>query len=68
MMGSTKSPVELNQTWVSFEEAQTVFVDEHARLLDDPGHSEHEQRFVSPGYSFRARSPVVIYCYRGLTQ
>jgi len=23
---------------VSFEEAQTVFLDEHARLIDDPDH------------------------------
>ena len=27
---------------VSFEEAQTVFLDENARLIDDPDHSEEE--------------------------
>ena len=38
---------------ISFEEAQTVFLDENARLIDDPDHSEQEQRFVLLGYSFR---------------
>src|SRR5712692_2224432 len=31
---------------VSFEEAQTVFLDEGARLIPDPDHSEDEERFV----------------------
>jgi hypothetical protein len=35
---------------VSFEEAQTVFLDESARLMDDPDHSEDENRFVLLGY------------------
>lgn len=30
---------------VSFEDAQTVFSDERARLIDDPDHSEDEERF-----------------------
>jgi len=34
---------------VSFEEAQTVFFDDHARLIDDPDHSEEEKRFLLPG-------------------
>ena len=49
---------------VSFEEAQTVFVDENARLIDDPDHSEDEERFVLLGYSFAARCLVVSHCYR----
>lgn len=36
---------------VSFEEAQTVFADEHALLLDDPDHSEAEDRFILLGLS-----------------
>ena len=31
---------------VTFEEARTVFFDEQARLIDDPDHSEDEERFV----------------------
>ena len=50
---------------VSFEEAQTVFLDENARLIDDPDHSEEEERFVLLGYSFQARCLIVSHCYRG---
>ena len=48
---------------VSFEEAETVFLDDSARLIDDPDHSEEEQRFVLLGYSFRARCLIVNHCY-----
>jgi hypothetical protein len=34
---------------VSFEEAQSVFLDEKACLIDDPDHSEEEERFVLLG-------------------
>jgi len=34
---------------VSFEEAQTVFSDESARLIDDPDHSGDEDRFLLLG-------------------
>jgi hypothetical protein len=37
---------------VSFEEAQTIFLDENARLIDDPDHSEEEERFLLIGYRF----------------
>jgi uncharacterized DUF497 family protein len=36
---------------ITFEEAQTVFFDEHALLIADPGHSGHEERFILPGLS-----------------
>lgn len=49
---------------VSFEEAQTVFLDESARLIDDPDHSEDEDRFLLLGYSFQARCLMVSHCYR----
>ena len=49
---------------VSFEEAQTVFFDEFARLIDDPDHSDEEERFVLLGYSFRARCLIVNHCCR----
>ena len=49
---------------VTFEEAQTAFFDEHARLIDDPDHSGEEQRFVLLGYSFSARCLTVSHCYR----
>jgi len=49
---------------VSFDEARTVFLDENARLIDDPNHSEQEERFVLFGYSFQARCLIVNHCYR----
>ena len=49
---------------VSFEEAKTVFLDESARLIDDPDHSGEEERFVLLGYSFQARCLIVSHCYR----
>ena len=49
---------------ISFEEAKTVFLDENARLIDDPDHSEEEERFVLLGYSFQARCLIVSHCYR----
>ena len=49
---------------VSFEEARTAFLDEHARVIRDPEHSEDEQRFVLLGLSIGLRLLVVCHCYR----
>ena len=49
---------------VSFEEAQTVFFDEHALLVADPDHSEIEERFILLGLSSALRNLVVCHCYR----
>jgi uncharacterized DUF497 family protein len=59
-----KSRSNLAKHGVSFEEAQTVFLDESARLIDDPDHSGEEERFVLLGYSFRARCLIVSHCCR----
>ena len=50
---------------VSFEEAQTVFLDENAIRYYDPDHSEQEDRFIMFGISFRLRVLVVCHCHRG---
>ena len=50
---------------VSFQEAESAFSDEHARLLDDPDHSEDEERFILLGLSSRFRVLVVVHTYRG---
>ena len=47
-----------------FEDAQTVFADENAKLIDDPDHSEDEDRFVLLGLSSSLRLLVVCHCYR----
>ncbi|MBL7115455.1 MAG: BrnT family toxin [Kiritimatiellae bacterium] len=49
---------------VSFEEAQTVFLDENAIRFFDPDHSEDENRFLMLGMSFTLRVLVVCHCYR----
>ena len=49
---------------VSFEEARTVFLDESALLINDPDHSEPEERFVLLGLSSALRRLVVFHCYR----
>jgi uncharacterized protein len=49
---------------VSFEEAQSVFSDERARLIDDPDHSDDEERFILLGLSGSLRVLVVVHCYR----
>ena len=48
---------------VSFEEAQTVFLDDSARSIDDPDHSAQDERFLLLGYSFRSRCLIVSHCY-----
>jgi uncharacterized DUF497 family protein len=49
---------------VSFEEAESVFSDEHALLIDDPEHSTTEDRFVLLGLSVRFRVLLVVHSYR----
>ena len=49
---------------VTFEEGQSVFRDENARLIDDPDHSGAEDRFVMLGLSATPRLLVVCHCYR----
>jgi uncharacterized DUF497 family protein len=59
-----KARTNLVKHGVSFEEAQPVFLDESARLIDDPDHSGDEDRFLLLGNSFQARSILVSRCYR----
>lgn len=49
---------------VSFEEAQTVFLDENAIRYFDPDHSDDEDRFIMLGMSFTLRVLIVCHCYR----
>ena len=49
---------------VSFEEAETVFFDDYALLIDDPDHSGEEDRFLLLGVSTILRTLMVAHCYR----
>ena len=49
---------------VSFEEAKTVFEDASALVIEDPDHSEQEERFIILGFSHKANLLIVCHCYR----
>jgi uncharacterized DUF497 family protein len=63
-LGSQKSGCQSKKHGVSFDEARTVFFDERAKLIDDPDHSESEDRFVLLGLSGTLRVILVCHCYR----
>ena len=47
----------------AFEKARTAFLDENARFMVDPEHSEDEARFLLLGLSIRLRLLVVCHCH-----
>jgi len=49
---------------VSFQEAQTVFLDEHAIRFFDPDHSDDEDRFIMLGISFTLHVLIVCHCFK----
>ena len=59
-----KAVANLKKHGIAFEEAQSVFFDERARLIDDPDYSEGEDRFVLLGLSSSLRMLLVCHCYR----
>ncbi len=59
-----KAAANLKKHGVSFEEAKSAFFDERAKLIDDPDHSEDEERLILLGLSSALRLLVVCHCYR----
>ena len=59
-----KNDINKKKHHISFEEARTVFYDDNALLIDDPEHSETEDRFIILGTSLQANLLVVCHCYR----
>ena len=59
-----KNAENIRKHGVSFEEAQTVFLDENAIRFHDPEHSGTEDRFLMLGLSLKSRTLVVCHCYR----
>ena len=59
-----KNILNLGKHGVSFEEAQTVFLDDSAILYEDVEHSETEERYILLGLSQMASVMVVVHCYR----
>lgn len=60
----TKNSINKKKHKISFEEARTVFYDDEALIIDDPEHSEEEERFIILGLSSKANMLVVCHCYR----
>ena len=48
---------------ISFEDAQTVFLDGNAIRYFDPDHSSDKDRFLMLGISFQLRVLVVCHCF-----
>uniref|UniRef100_UPI004055D897 BrnT family toxin n=1 Tax=Candidatus Electronema sp. TaxID=2698783 RepID=UPI004055D897 len=61
---ATKAKKNLKKHGVSFEEAKTVFFDEHAVQFWDEDHSSLEDRFLMLGMSGISRLLLVVHCYR----
>ena len=49
---------------ISFVEAENVFADDFAILIEDPDHSDQEERFVLLGLSASLRILIVSHTYR----
>ena len=49
-----KNKINQKKHKISFEEAQSVFFDEEALIIDDPEHSLEEERFIILGLSKKA--------------
>lgn len=47
-----KNKINQKKHKISFEEAQSVFFDEEALIIDDPEHSLEEERFIILGLIF----------------
>jgi len=62
--GARKAATNARKHGVTFQEARTVFLDENARFIDDPDHSDDEERFVLLGVSHSLRLLLVCHCYR----
>ena len=44
--------------------AEIIFLDENARLIEDPDHSDEEDRFIIIGLSVKLKILTVVHCYR----
>ena len=59
-----KNKINQKKHKISFDEAITVFDDVEALMIDDPEHSQEEERFIILGLSNKPNLLVVCHCYR----
>jgi uncharacterized protein len=62
-----KAKSNLKKHGITFEEAQSVFFDEYARIKPDPDHSILESRFIIQGYSSTNKLVVISFTERNET-
>ncbi|MGB5156828.1 BrnT family toxin [Desulfobacterium sp. N47] len=62
---TNKAQLNLKNHGISFDEASTVFSDPLSQTIDDPLHSEDEERFVLIGRSIQGRLLVIVHTERG---
>jgi hypothetical protein len=60
-----KARLNLKNHAVSFDEAQTVFIDQLARIFADEAHSINEEREIIIGHSLYNRLLLVCFTERG---
>lgn len=60
-----KARLNLKRHGVSFDEASTAFRDPLSQTIEDPLHSENEERFVLIGRSIQGRLLVIVHTDRG---
>ena len=61
---SNKAVANQQKHKVSFNEAVSSFYDENALVIQDPDHSDEEERFLLLGLSRKLRVLIVCHCYR----
>lgn len=61
---NSKNQANQKKHGVSFEEAETVFYDQSARLISDPHHSDDEDRFILLGMSSLLNLLIVVHVYK----
>jgi uncharacterized protein len=60
---NNKNSINKKKHKISFEEAETAFYDERARIIPDPDHSQNEERFILLGMSFNINLLVVVHTF-----
>jgi uncharacterized protein len=59
-----KSASNARKHGVTFQEAQSAFADPDGKVIDDPDHSDEEERYVLLGFSYALRLLVVVHTLR----
>ncbi len=58
-----KNTINKKKHKISFEEAETAFYDERAKIISDPDHSQEEERFILLGMDFKLKLLVVCHTF-----